>query len=288
MVFNQEQVDYIRLVYIFYEVLSIFNLLFILNNIFRYVIGLKMTKTLIVIFYVLIFVGTLLRIIEYGFWISDTSGNLVKKSNQVYYADNFSLIAQVFVELTLMMTMHRLYLAIKIILGQISLNSMKRAEKIGLVFIIVLSLMFLFFEVFSWTQKHSDKELPKWLSTYYSVYMIALMILYSIVILTLNRVMKSVPGNLKREVISVNCQFFVFLVAYFTRVALFIIFQLFDAFSDNSITLIYLASILIMQILPTTVMLFLHYRAFNPRTLKEISNSFDQEENANRNMIYAS
>ena len=117
MVFNQEQVDYIRLVYIFYEVLSIFNLLFILNNIFRYVIGLKMTKTLIVIFYVLIFVGTLLRIIEYGFWISDTSGNLVKKSNQVYYADNFSLIAQVFVELTLMMTMHRLYLAIRIILG---------------------------------------------------------------------------------------------------------------------------------------------------------------------------
>ena len=91
MVFSQEQVYYIRSVYIFYEVLSVLNLLFIFNNIYRYIIGLKMTKTLIITFYALISLGTISRIINYGSWMADTSSNLVKNSPQVYYSNNISL-----------------------------------------------------------------------------------------------------------------------------------------------------------------------------------------------------
>ena len=104
-----------------------------------------------------------------------------------------------------MMTMHRLYLALKLILGEISLDGMKRAERIWLGFTIVLSFMFLFFQVTSWMHKHKQKEMPKWLSIYYFVYIIALTILYSIVIVTLNRIMRRIPGNFKREIRSVNC-----------------------------------------------------------------------------------
>ena len=42
------------------------NLLFILHNIYRYIIGLRMKQTLIWMFYILILVCTVLRIVQVG------------------------------------------------------------------------------------------------------------------------------------------------------------------------------------------------------------------------------
>ena len=66
MAFSEDHKQLIRTVYIAYVTFHVFNLFFILHNISRYVIGLKMNRPLIVTFYVLILVGTLLRIIEYS------------------------------------------------------------------------------------------------------------------------------------------------------------------------------------------------------------------------------
>ena len=54
-----------RIVFAIFVALFLFNILFILHNIYKYVIGLKMKETLVVLFYALLLAGTLARAIEY-------------------------------------------------------------------------------------------------------------------------------------------------------------------------------------------------------------------------------
>ena len=83
--------------------------------------------------------------------------------------------------------------------------------------------MYLVIDIFLWIEIYQTaeggwvKEQDGWnkYATFSSF--IVLLIMYSFVILKLNRVMNRMDGNFVKEKRSVNCQFFVFLVSYFTR-----------------------------------------------------------------------
>ena len=102
MTFNNTQTQIARAVFIIYEVLFILNLAFIMHNVYKFVIGLQMKRPLIITFYILIFLGTVFRIVEYGFRIyqADQFETLV-----IDYANTFALYVSICVELTLLLTM---------------------------------------------------------------------------------------------------------------------------------------------------------------------------------------
>ena len=115
---DQEELKLKRIACIITVVFHVLNLLFIVHNIFRYVIGLKMKRLLIWTFYILVLIGTLLRIIEFSLYIPKPD----RDDNFTYTFDDYAAVATMFVELTLILTIHRLYLALKLLLGEITEN----------------------------------------------------------------------------------------------------------------------------------------------------------------------
>ena len=90
------------------------------------------------------------------------------------------------VELTLVLTIHRLTLSLKLILGEISERSMRRHEKIGLRFIIVFGLAY-------FTADFSTWWLNRKISEYFTVIsLLTVSLLYTIVIVMLNKVMNRI------------------------------------------------------------------------------------------------
>ena len=137
-----------RITYPVYEAMFAFNILFILHNIFRYIIGLKMKETLIVLFYVILLLGTVLRAIEYCFKIMDPEHSFVPVSREIYISSKISFTVMILVEIILMLTMYRLTLSLKLVEGKIDIGQMRRAECIVLGFTLVYYTAFITLEVF--------------------------------------------------------------------------------------------------------------------------------------------
>ena len=94
---------------------------FILHNICRFIIGLKMNKPLIVVFYFLILLVTVFRIAEFSLRLENLGNDLIETSLAIFYANTFALFIAFCVELTLILTMHWLTLSLKLICGEIDL-----------------------------------------------------------------------------------------------------------------------------------------------------------------------
>ena len=125
--FSEGQQLFLLVSNILYEVISVFNILFIVHNIYRYVIGLRMDKPLIWIFYILLLLLTIMNTIEFYYQIEYPT---VDNKFAGYSDDRVGFLAIQMGEgiiVTLILTMHKLELALKLILGQINLNSMKKA-----------------------------------------------------------------------------------------------------------------------------------------------------------------
>lgn len=124
-------------------------------------------------------------------------------------------------------------------------------------------------------------------------YYICLTLIYSIIIVMLNIVMRKMAGNFRKEIRSVNCQFVFFFLAYLTR-TLAIIFGYAlrrDQHHNNDLEL---ADIILNTVkyffmwqLPTFMILLMHYKAFNPRTLKK-NYVFDHIDNEESNLLEVS
>ena len=112
------------------------NLLFIVHNIVRYVFGLRMKQTLIVVFYAILLVNQCLRILEFTLRaLFADRGFLPNIDRKIFYANCFSAISSVLLELVLIMTMFKLYLALRLIQGSLDHNQARKREYILLIFL---------------------------------------------------------------------------------------------------------------------------------------------------------
>ena len=132
MVFSKSQLQLLRSINIVFEILHVFIVLFIIHNIFKYVIGLKMKRPLIWIFYILLFIAGILRIVEFSVLIVHPEQSSHYSMQFLYQISQYGTILSVFVALVLILTMHKLELAIKILQGLESLDGTKRQESIGI------------------------------------------------------------------------------------------------------------------------------------------------------------
>ena len=112
--------------------------------------------------------------------------------------------------------MHWLFLSLKLVLGEIGLETIKRSKCIASFFVLVYASTYLALDFFIWVRS-LDKGEYDWIQNFLLVCFFVLTIMYTIVILRLNRVMKRLSGSFRSEKRSINCQFFMFLIAYLYR-----------------------------------------------------------------------
>ena len=157
-----------------------------------------------------------MRIIEFVFRIADPAHSLIDVTAPIYFADAFALYISICVELTLILTMHWLFLSLKLVLGEIGLETIKRSKCIASFFVLMYASTYLALDMFIWVRS-LDKGEYDWIQNFLLVCYFVLTIMYTIVILRLNRVMKRLSGSFRSEKRSINCQFFMFLIAYLYR-----------------------------------------------------------------------
>ena len=205
-----------------YIVLHFLNLLFILHNMFRYILGLKMQRPLILTFYTILLIATTLRIIEFILRLIYTEQS--DYADPVFLFNQMALFASMSVELTLILTMQRLALGLRLILGEINICVIKRQQRHGIWLTILFAGTFLVLGFYLWIKDYSKDFKTKRFFYFTISALVILVMTYTIVIIKLNQVMKKVDGNFEQEIRSINCQFFFFLIAYLTRIALDIAF----------------------------------------------------------------
>ena len=134
------------------------------------------------VFYVLILFGTIARTVEYGFKIADVANSFTRANKKIVITGSSAFIIQIIVELTLILTMHKLVLALKLIVGDINRNQMKCAKVVGLMFTFLLACLFLFFETILWEHREKERE---WTRFVYVTYIGILIVLYTSCIVVL-------------------------------------------------------------------------------------------------------
>ena len=87
MKLSDSQVETLRIINIVIFLLFLFILGFILHNLYRYIYGLKIYRPLIVIFYGLIFIDTILRMIEASVRIYETRTAFFMRKQAFYRSD---------------------------------------------------------------------------------------------------------------------------------------------------------------------------------------------------------
>ena len=111
----------LRIVFAIFVALFVLNIFFILHNIHRYIIGLKMKETLVVLFYALLLVGTSARAVEYCLKIVDPGKSGEHESKAIFYTGSLALTIMVMFEVVMIVTMLRLTLSLKLMRGKIDL-----------------------------------------------------------------------------------------------------------------------------------------------------------------------
>ena len=103
--------------------LFLINLVFILHNMYRYIYGLKIYGSLIVIFYVLILVSTICRIVETIVRILQPGKAFFSSTNVVgHSAEETALASVVCLGFILIITMHQLTMSLQAIRYEIQAN----------------------------------------------------------------------------------------------------------------------------------------------------------------------
>ena len=115
-----------RIIGIINTLLHSVNLIFILHNIYKYVIGLRMKHQLIWMFYTLVLLGTIFRISEFTFSTIYPEDKTRIEADILNIFVTAGLSISIYVELTLILTIHRLTLALKFLLGETSERSFNK------------------------------------------------------------------------------------------------------------------------------------------------------------------
>ena len=131
----------------------------------------------------------------------------------------------VLVEITLVLTIHRLALTLKLITGDFDQSQLRCRERLGIAIAVVYMCSFLAFDVYVMFIKGFHQTWSKLYLYCNQALYISLTFMYTVVIVMLNRVMKRLDGNFDSEITSVNCQFLFFLFAYLFRIIVPIILE---------------------------------------------------------------
>ena len=146
MGFSSKQLQFIQILCLIYTFCLTINLFFIIHNICRYIMLQKMNQALIIIFYGLLLMQNILRLVEFSFRTALPEQNFFPNENIVIQsADNSAIVMMVFVEITLILTMHRLYLALQLVNGVTSHKQVQRQMCIGSSLAIFYGCFFLVF-----------------------------------------------------------------------------------------------------------------------------------------------
>ena len=116
----------------------------------------------------------------------------------------------------------------------------------------------------------SKGKIYLWEVYYLIASFIVLNLIYTIVILHLNRVMTKMAGDFGKEIRSVKWQFLVFFFAYLGRCVYLIALisnTLKHVFGTNAIHTFYFVLAFTCELFPTFTILLLHHMAFNRRRL---------------------
>ena len=271
MRFSLQQIAALRGLNIIVASLFLLNLAFIVHNICRYIVGLKIHRTLIVLFYALILVSTVCRIVE-------TAGRAIDPEHAFFKGEKkyeklsgeIALFAIICIGLTLIVTINQLTLSLQVIQLEIGYGQLKLRSFVVRACSVSAAL------IYAITCTYIDLELTKiqeywlWIS-YFSL----LSVTYIITIIKLNNKMLKLPGDFEPEIKSINCQFAVFLVSYVTRLAWFIAqIATNDRFSTFGGCLFLSGMQLVWNILPVFFSIYSHHQVFrkvDARTLHQIS-----------------
>ena len=106
------------------------NLVFIVHNIYRYVYSLKMNQTLIVTFYALILMVTLARVVEFVTRAFDPKhGFFPNESSLIVSLEFIRSFLTIGIELTLVLTIHKLLHGLKLVSGYMNNSLIKRKDR---------------------------------------------------------------------------------------------------------------------------------------------------------------
>ena len=169
---------------------------------------------------------------------------------------------------------------------EISEEAMIKSERIGLTWVIVFGGTYFLFIVYVFIEEPQKNPDASWItSAVFVVTYILLTVLYAVVIVNLNKVMRKMAGNFRGEIFSVNCQFLFFFLAYLIRsgesVLAFLVKHEDDYIDKYPVTTMINTTVkcFMTEILPSFMILFLHYRAFNKRTLaKNYTSDYSETE----------
>ena len=81
-------------------------------------------------------------------------------------------------------------------------------------FVIFYSLAYIAYQIY--LQVFLWNKVITWVLDVFIGFLVVMLLMYSVIIIMLNRTMRSLTGDFKKEIRSVNNQFFVFLISYLT------------------------------------------------------------------------
>ena len=226
-----------------------------------------MNHTLIIVFYVLLLIQTSFRLIEYCFRVAIPDEQWVPNINKwTQYSNSMALTSSICVELTLIVTMHRLYIALQLINGEIRQDQVRRKEFIVLGIVSIYAIAYLTMQI-AFLTVYWD-QIVTWLFNLWDGFLIILLLMYSVVILMLNKAMRNLAGDFQSEIRSVNTQFIAFLLSYLTLCVFNTCLsspKLVEKFGPETFELVYFVMAFFQQIVPPFTVLLLHHIALKQR-----------------------
>ena len=118
MEYTYDEILLMQIFCLVFVLLYMLILMFISHNIYRYIYRLRMKQCLIVQFYILIFLGISTRIVEFFVRaFNPVHGFYPEEAAYIQYIDAFALTLAICVELTLILTVHKLTLGLRLTIG---------------------------------------------------------------------------------------------------------------------------------------------------------------------------
>ena len=119
------------------------NFIFIMHNLYKYIYGLKIYRTLIVIFYILITLSTACRIFQYVCRALDPENSYFGgQSKYEQISGEIALFFMICIGLTLIATMYQLTMSLQIVLGEISEEQLARRNIVVRVLAVITMISY--------------------------------------------------------------------------------------------------------------------------------------------------
>ena len=207
MKLSDAEVRNLRIICFLNTILFVTTLCFVIHNLYRYIIKLKIFRPLIVLFYVFLLLSMIFRLIEFAMFMTEPSSSYWPLNKITVLMTGIALFFMVCVGFVLMLSMHQLSVTIRVITFTIkTTEQMKTRIELVRIGSIIWVILFGVYQVsvFIIYYTTEDNEIWKLFTLGVGVQMIFMSIVYVVVILILNKEMKKLSGNSSAEITSIN------------------------------------------------------------------------------------